>query len=231
MQAGRRVDAVRDLSLELGSGDFVGILGRSRSGKTTALRLAAGLEASDSGVITYQGRQLDKMSRGELSFYRRREVRSIFGLSSLNPGLRVIDNVSLPLLIDGVNHYQAEQRARDQLVAVEAVHCAYARPLELSAGECQRVTVAQALVTKPKLLLADEPASNLDPIEQDALLALFQSLVRDEKMAVLIADTEATALMRTRPMLYLRDGQLIADSPAREVAEVVDFKKHRKEAS
>ena len=215
-RSGDRVEALINVSIQLGRGDFIGILGPGGAGKTTLLKLAAGLESPDTGSVTYQGKPLNDMKSSEIRRFRRREVGCVWGSSYLNPGLNVLDNVALPLLLDGCEHRSAESRAREQLVEVGVEHCTRAKPDELSDGELQRVAIAQALVTNPRLLLADEPASSLDLYEQDSLLALFQSLARDAKMAVLITDTDATALMRARPILYLRDGELLNEGSEKD---------------
>ena len=218
-RSGDRVEALINVSIQLDRGDFMGILGPGSAGKTTLLKLAAGLESPDVGTVTYRGKSLSDMKSSEIRLYRRREVGCVWGSRYLNPGLNVLDNVALPLLLDGCDHRSAESRAREQLAAVGVEHCTRAKSDELSDGELQRVAIAQALVTNPRLLLADEPAANLDLYEQDSLLALFQSLARDAKMAVLITDTDATALMRARPILYLRDGELLNEGPAKDTEQ------------
>ena len=218
-RSGDRVEALINVSIQLGRGDFVGILGPGSAGKTTLLKLAAGLESPDAGTVTYQGKSLCEMKGSEIRLYRRREVGCVWGSRYLNPGLNVLDNVALPLLLDSNDHRSSELRAREQLAAVDVEHCKSAKPDELSDGELQRVAIAQALVTHPHLLLADEPASSLDLDEQDSLLALFQSLARDAKMAVLITDTDATALMRARPILYLRDGELLNEGSEKDMGQ------------
>ncbi len=223
----RKIEALNNVSLQLGRGDFVGVLGPGGAGKTTLLRLAAGLESPDSGSVTYEGRSLSDMSKAEVGLYRRREVSCIWGSNYLNPGLSILDNVALPLLLDGGDRRGTSHGAREQLIAVRAEHFIDARPDELSDAERQRASIAQALVTKPRLLLADEPASNLDLYEQDSLLSLLQSLARDSKMAVLIADTDATALMRARPILYLRDGELLSERPPEKRGQIIDLPKGR----
>lgn len=222
-RAGRRIDALSGVSLELDCGDFVGILGPSGAGKTTLLRIVAGLEKPDSGSVRYCGRALDEMSKAEAEPYRRREVGCVLGSQHLIPGLSAQENVTLPLLLDGWDRHRARQATWDTLETVGAGHCAHARPAELSTGERQRVAIAQALASKPRVLLADEPVSNLDFFERDSLLAVLQSLARDADMTVLIADTDATALMRASPILYLSNGKLIAQRSEAKMAEVVEL--------
>lgn len=227
-RAGGHVDALINVSLEVARGDFIGILGPSGAGKSTLLRLAAGFELPDSGSVSFEGRVLGEMSKAETALYRRREVGCVWGSRYLNNGLCVLDNVVLPSLFDGCDHRTAERRAIETLIAVRADHTARARPDELSDGERQRVLIAQALVTKPQILLADEPASNLDLIEQDSLLALLQSFANDSKMAVLIADTDASALMRSKPILYLRDGQLRSKRAPVSMGKLIEMPKYKR---
>lgn len=109
-RAGKLADALTEVSLDLGSGDFIGILGPSGAGKTTLLRLAAGLVRPDSGSVLYQGQPLAEMSKAEAELYRRREVGSIWGSRYLHPGLSILDNVALPLLADGRGRDRAYAR-------------------------------------------------------------------------------------------------------------------------
>ncbi len=220
---GRHVDAARNVSLELEDHDFIGILGPGGAGKTTLLKLAAGLETPDNGSVEYRGKPLSSMSKAAIKTYRRREVGCVWGSEHLYPGLSVLENVSLPLLFDAIDRSDAERTAWDTLESVDAHRIAGARPHELSENDRQRVSVAQALVTQPRILLLDELATNLSFFEQDSLFAVLKSLAQDKKMAMLAADTEATALFRSSPILYLEDGQLVTQKSRDELGEVIDL--------
>ena len=213
--------ALDGVSLELSRGQVVGVFGASGSGKTTLLRIAAGLEVPDSGHVTYKGERLDEMSVSEQRRYRRREVGCIWGAQPWVPGLSVLEHVALPLLVDGCDHRSAERLAHKFLLACEAEQCIGVDPQELSDGERHRVAIARALVIEPRLLLADGAVSSLSLVEQEAIMLLLQSLARDAKVAVLITDTGAGAVLGADPILYLRDGELAGADPAAELGEVI----------
>ena len=202
--------ALDDVSLELTRGQLMGIYGPSGSGKTTLLRIAAGLQRPDSGTVTYNGQRLDEMSSRERMRFRRREVACIWDdPPPASSGVSVLTHVAMPLLIDRRDRRIAERQAREVLLACEVEQCAAMEPHELSGGERQRVAIARALVTEPRLLLADGPASRLSLIEQEAILGLLRSLATEAKVAVLIADTDAGALIGADPIMYLCNGRLV----------------------
>ena len=210
------------MTLEIEHGEFIGILGETGSGKTTLLRLAAGLETPDKGSVTYQGRELDDIDETDIENYRREEVGCVWGKSQFYPGLSVLENVAAPLLFGKKDHRKAERSAYDALMTVDAENLASLKPAELTELECRRVSLAKALVASPRLLLVDELAHGLDFYEQDWLLATLQGLANDSKIAVLVVDSEAIALFRATPLLYLREGELLLDK-RRKLAEVVDM--------
>jgi ABC-type lipoprotein export system ATPase subunit len=215
--------ALDKVSLELDRGQMMGIFGPSGSGKTTLLRIAAGLQVPDSGTVIYNGERLDEMSARERARFRRREIACVWASGSLQERLSVLDHVALPLLIDGRSRRVAERRAREAMLVCEAEHCLEMELHELSDGERQRVAIARALVTEPRLLLADGPASSLSLIEQEAVMVLLSSLAREAKVAVLIADSDAEALLRAKPILYLSDGKLVNPEPQNEAGRIFRF--------
>jgi putative ABC transport system ATP-binding protein len=201
--------ALDGLSLEVGRGEIVGVLGPSGSGKTSLLQIAAGLQRPDEGTVTFNGQRIDGMSRAELTRFRRREIACV-GLDEQSVDrLRVIDHVMMPLLVDRRDHSTAERRAHEALLACEADRCAGMELQNLSGDERRRVGIARALVSEPRLVLADSPGAGLSLEEQDGIMALLSSLARDAKVAVLIADSNAEALIRADRILYLRDGKFV----------------------
>ncbi len=217
---GSRV-ALDGVSVKLGAGQVLGIFGASGSGKTTLLRIAAGLEVPDSGAVSYKGERLDRMSGRRQRRYRRREAGCIWGMQPWTAGLSVLEHVALPLLVDGCDYRSAERLARKFLAACEAEHCIGVDPPKLSDGERQRVAIARALVIEPRLILADAAVSNLSLIEQEAIMRLLRTLAREAKVAVLVTDTGAGAMLGADSILYLREGKLANDDPAADRGEVV----------
>lgn len=208
--------ALDHVSFELERGQIMGIFGPSGAGKTTMLRIAAGLEAPDGGIVTYKDERLDEMSTAQHRRYRRREVGCIWAGQPWVPALSVCEHVELPLLIDGAEKEVAERRALKFLLACEADECADLAPEELSDGERQRVAIARALITEPHLLLVDGAVSGLSIVEQEQIMELLAALAHQAKVAVLVADTNAGQLLRVDPIIYMRDGKLIGAEPPDE---------------
>jgi putative ABC transport system ATP-binding protein len=215
--------ALDDVSLQLERGQIMGVFGPSGAGKTTLLRLAAGLVSPDSGTVSYDGERLDEMSRSARTRFRRREIACVWAAQPWQERMTVLDHVALPLLVDGCSHRSAQRRVREALLACEAEQCLGMELHELSAGERQRVSIARALVPEPHLLLADGPTSNLSLVEQEAVMMLLSALAREAHVAVLITASDAQALLRAEPILYLRDGRLIDSEPPAERGRLYRF--------
>lgn len=219
---GERV-ALDGVSIELDRGQMLGIFGPSGAGKTTLLRIAAGLQAPDSGSVSYMGGRLDEMSSSERQRFRRREVACIWASRPVPGHLGVAQHVAMPLLVDKRQQRLAARRAHEALLVCGAEQYAGMDLGELSDGERQRVEVARALVSEPRLLLADGPASNLSLVEQEEIMALLGSLAREAKVAVLVTNADAEALIRAEPILYLRDGELVNPEPSAERGRLYSF--------
>ncbi len=219
---GERI-ALDGVSLELANNQIMGIFGPSGAGKTTLLRVAAGLEEPDSGTVAYNGERLDQMSATERTRFRRREIACVWTAQPWQERLSVLDHVALPLLVDRSGRRSAERRAREALLACEAEQCLGAELRELSDGERQRVAIARALATEPRLLLADNPTSNLSSIEQERIMSLLTALARQAGVAVLVTAGDAQTLLGADPLLYLRDGRLITSQPISERGKVYHF--------
>lgn len=205
--------AIDHVSLEVERGQIVGIFGPSGAGKTTLLRIAAGLEAPDSGIVSYKGERIDEMSAAQLRRYQRREIGCVWAGKPWTPGLSVRDQVELPLLIDECDRDVAARLARECLLACEAEQCIDLNLDDLSDGEQRRVAIAQALVIEPLLLVVDGAVSGLSLLEQESIMTLLAALAHDAKVAVLVADTGASEIVRADPILYMRDGKLIGAEP------------------
>jgi putative ABC transport system ATP-binding protein len=204
-----------DVSLELERGQIFGVYGPSGAGKTTLLQIAAGLLTPEHGEVRYDGRRLDQLPAGEWKRLHRQEIACVWTAQSAQAGLEVLEHVAMPLLVDRHDHRGAARRARQALAACEAEQCAGMMVNELSDGERQRVAIARAIVIEPRLLIADGPARNLSFVEQEAIMVLLASLAR-LGVAVLVSDTEANALIRAKPILYLNGGRLVnAPIPAK----------------
>jgi len=208
--------ALDHVSFGLERGQIMGIFGPSGAGKTTLLRVAAGLEAPDSGIVAYNDERLSEMSTAQHRRYRRRSVGCVWAGQSWMPGLSVREHVELPLLIDGCDNRTARRAALKFLLACEAGECAELMPDELSDGERRRAAIARALIIEPQLLLVDGAVSGLSIVEQEQIMELLAELAQDANVAVLVADTNAGQLLRVDPIVYMRDGKLIGTEPPDE---------------
>ena len=172
------------VSLEVGAGEYVAIVGDSGIGKSTLLNVIAGLEPVDSGTILFQGKNLVSLGDDELTLLRRDHFGFVFQAFHVLPQLTVEQNVALPLLLRGMT---CPEKARAAIASVGLAGRESSPPRELSGGELQRVAIARALVGEPKLVLADEPTGNLDPENARQVLGLFRTLVKARGAAAILA--------------------------------------------
>jgi putative ABC transport system ATP-binding protein len=205
----RVLDAV---SLELGAGEYVAIMGESGTGKSTLLNLIAGLDMPEAGHIRLEGRDLGGLDDAQRTLVRRSRMGFVFQAFHLLPHLDVERNVALPLALNGVRGVQADERVAEVLEAVGMQDRRRSRTTELSGGEMQRVAVARALVHRPALVLADEPTGNLDAdAAAEVLELLCAQLKRDRAAGILVTHSEQAALTADR-IYRLAAGELIERS-------------------
>ncbi|MEY2434760.1 MAG: lipoprotein-releasing system ATP-binding protein, partial [Acidimicrobiaceae bacterium] len=175
---GRTLPVLRGVDVDVRPGEIVAIVGRSGSGKSTLMHLAGGLASPDQGDVRLGGQALSAMGPRARAVARRRQVGFVFQAFHLLPGLDVIENVAMPLLLNGESRHRAQDRARPILDAVGLSERARHLPSELSGGELQRAAIARALVADPSLVLADEPTGNLDSTTAEEIIDLLVSRVR-----------------------------------------------------
>ena len=178
-------DALKNISLEIDEGEFVFLTGHSGAGKSTLLRLIALIDRATHGQVIVDGRNLDRVPRRQIPYFRRR-IGFIFQEHRLLPERSVFDNVALPLIVAGLRSAETQKRVRAALDKVGLLNKERASPRSLSSGEQQRVGIARAVVNRPRILLADEPTGNLDPGLSLDILKLF-SQFNDVGVTVLIA--------------------------------------------
>lgn len=204
------------LDLEVEVGDFVGVWGERRSGKSTLLRLAAAIESPDAGVVRFQGRDLAELSESDRSALRRSEIGMAVSASDTGTASHsdrsttVVDHVALPLIFSGIGQKKAWSVAHRYLRVVGASECMHAAPFELRAGEGTRVALARALVREPRLLLVDEPAITHSPGERDAIHGLLHELARDMGLAMIVASEEVSMMAGAPRILSVGDGKVIS---------------------
>jgi ABC-type lipoprotein export system ATPase subunit len=178
--------ALHDVDLDVETGEFLVITGRSGCGKTTLLNIASGLAIPTSGSVKVEGVDLWSITDAERSNLRNRTMGFVFQFPSLLPGLTLAQNVTLPLEFSPGEHADAAERARELLETVGLGHRADALPRELSAGQQQRVVVARSLINHPTLLLADEPSSNLDQDTEAEILEIISNIHREQGITVMM---------------------------------------------
>lgn len=209
-QEGDRTRVVlQNAHAEFGHGEFVAILGRSGSGKSTLLNLISGIDRIDAGRIWLDDQDLTALDDRQRTLFRRRNIGFIFQFFNLIPTLTVLENVTLPLELNGVKQREARGRAEPLLDAVGLLDRTATFPDRLSGGEQQRVAIARALVHDPLLVLADEPTGNLDEETGQQILALLDRLTRQAGKNLIMVTHSVEAASYADRILQLKDGNLV----------------------
>lgn len=217
----RELVALDDVSLDVAAGDFLAIWGASRSGKTTLLRIAAGIEAPELGTVVYDGQDLATLSRRRRAQLLLNDIGCVWQTGRITRGLSVLDHVALPRF-KGRSHARARREAHDALERVGVPQAANARWHELSDGERTRVALAHALIRRPKLLLADEPTANLNLIEREQVLAILRSVAEEAGVAIVMTAPDAPDVVQSHRLVSLDRGRLISPR-AEQRGMLIDF--------
>jgi ABC-type lipoprotein export system ATPase subunit len=202
-----QVRVLVDIDFTLDAGEFVVVTGPSGAGKSTLLHIAGGLDAPDTGTVAVAGQDMWAMSASARAAFRRRNLGFVFQFFNLVPMLTAVENVSLPLVLDGMPTRSADSRAKELLQRVGLGDRARHRPAELSGGQMQRVAVARALVARPSIILADEPTGNLDSHSSTEVLDLLRSLSEEHGTAVVMVTHDQVAARYGSRELHLVDGR------------------------
>ncbi len=214
-----RVHVLVDFDFALTAGEFVVVTGPSGAGKSTLLHVAGGLDAPDSGMVAVAGHDMWAKSTGARAAFRRRHLGFVFQFFNLVPMLTAVQNVSLPLVLDGVPARSADARAEELLQRVGLGERTRHLPAELSGGQMQRVAVARALVARPSIILADEPTGNLDSQSSTEVLDLLRALSDEDGAAVVLVTHDPTAARYGSRELHLVDGRASAGDAATHIDE------------
>jgi putative ABC transport system ATP-binding protein len=208
-QQGRNeIRALAGVSLDIPRGEFTAIMGPSGSGKSTLLHLMAGLDRPTQGEVLVEGRIISQMPDDEVTLFRRTKIGFIFQFFNLLPTLTAVENVMLPLVLDGQPGAKTDARATMLLERVGLKARKHHLPEELSGGEMQRLAVARALVFSPPILLADEPTGNLDSKTGAGILQLVRQINREEGSTVVMVTHNQEAAGYGDRVIYLRDGMV-----------------------
>jgi lipoprotein-releasing system ATP-binding protein len=200
----------RDLSLEVATGEMVAVVGESGAGKSSLLHLLAALDTPTAGEVWCGATNVTRLSAREAGVYRNREIGYVWQFHYLLPEFTALENVAMPLLSRGIRRGAALAEASGWLERVGLGDRGEHRSGELSGGEQQRLSIARALITKPKLLLADEPTGDLDGVTAERVFALLQELHREHALASVLVTHNLEFAGRCDRVLRLRDGKLAA---------------------
>lgn len=207
---------LRELDLEIATGEFAVLFGRSGSGKSTLLNVIAGIDPPDSGEVTIAGIALNALREPELTLFRRRHIGFIFQAFNLIPTLTVAENLLLPLCLNGISRGVSDpagwRRIEPLLERLDLAARRDAFPEELSGGERQRVAIARALAHQPGVVLADEPTGNLDLDTGRQVIRLLDELVRDAGVTLVMATHSREVIGYADRELHIRDGHIAAVS-------------------
>lgn len=212
--AERTVLALNNISLQIGPAERVAVMGPSGSGKSTLLNLVCGLDEPTTGSVKVEGVELSGLTDDARTRLRREKIGMIFQTFNLLSTLSALENVALPLRLQGLSKKEAEGSAKSMLGRVGLVDRIAHRPDELSGGERQRVAIARALIFRPPLLLGDEPTGNLDSTTGEEILRLLDDLQEEYKSTLLMVTHNAQAAGYCSRIITLHDGQIVEDAPS-----------------
>lgn len=206
------VHALRDIDLDILPGDFATLAGPSGSGKTTLLNMIGALDHPTSGVVTIEGQELNGLDKNELSDLRLNKVGFVFQAYNLIPVLSALENVAFVLELQGRDKAERYARAMEVLAEVGLEGMEHRRPSALSGGQQQRVAVARALVSKPSIVLADEPTANLDSATTSELVDLMHQLNRESSVTFVIGTHDPRVISRSKRHIEMIDGRISSDT-------------------
>ena len=210
-QGDEDVKALDHLSIEIEKGEFVCLMSPSGGGKTTLLNAIGGLDIPDSGEVWVADKRIDQMSKGELADLRLANIGFVFQAYNLIPVLTARENVEFVMQVQGVPSAERREKSLAILEEVGLQGLEGRRPAEMSGGQQQRVAVARAIVSRPELVLADEPTANLDSKTADELMGLFKELNKHHDTTFIIATHDRRVMRYAKRIVRMRDGRIVDD--------------------
>ncbi len=204
-------EILHGVSLDVKQGEVLAIMGPSGSGKSTLLHSLGAIIPVDSGEISFDNHDIAKFNDNKRSILRRTAFGFVFQFSQLVPELTALDNVALPLLLNGVNRNKAYEEAKKWLNEVGLMDKYESTPSEISGGQAQRVAIARAMVLRPKILFADEPTGSLDSLNSEHIMELFIKTAKDNGTTVIIVTHEPSIAAYADREIIVRDGQVVGE--------------------
>ncbi|KKQ91991.1 MAG: ABC-type antimicrobial peptide transport system, ATPase component [Candidatus Woesebacteria bacterium GW2011_GWA2_40_7] len=204
------VSALRGVDLNIKEGEFVAIIGPSGSGKSTLMHMIGILDQPTTGTVELEGKNISKLTEEKLAELRNKHIGFVFQAFNLLPRTSALENVELPLIYSGDSASERKQKGEESLNMVGLRERMDHTPSQLSGGQQQRVAIARALVTKPSLILADEPTGNLDSKAGDEIITLLKDLNKEGNTIVLVTHEREIA-ERAKRIVEIKDGQIVSD--------------------
>lgn len=205
----KKLYALDDVSLTVNQGEFVAIVGPSGSGKSTLLHIIGGIDKPTSGNVLINGTDISTLRSDKMTIFRRRNIGIVYQFYNLIPTLSAVDNITLPVLLDGKKVDNENLENLIQLLNLE--NRRNAMPSELSGGEQQRVSIGRALINKPSILLADEPTGNLDSMASKEIVDIFKYYNKTYKQTILIVTHDEKIALQADRIIKLQDGKIVQD--------------------
>ena len=203
-----KTEALRGVNIEVNPGEILAIMGPSGSGKSTLLHCLAAITSIDSGEIEFDGKRIDKLNDNQRTVLRRSSFGFVFQFGQLVPELTALDNVALPLLLNGSGRSKSYEQASVWLAKVGLGNKENNLPGELSGGEAQRVAIARAMVIQPKILFADEPTGSLDSLNSERIMELFITTAKEHGTTIVMVTHEPTIAAYADREVIVRDGRI-----------------------
>ena len=202
------IPVLRDITLEVPEGEFLGLMGPSGSGKTTLLNLIAGIDRPDAGTVTVAGTDVTQLSESQLARWRSTHIGFVFQFYNLLPVLTAFENVELPLLLTSLSKSERKKHVETALALVDLADRMHHYPRQLSGGQEQRVAIARAIATDPTILVADEPTGDLDRKSAEEVLTLLERLNKEFKKTIVMVTHDPHAAERAHLVRHLDKGEL-----------------------
>ncbi|MBI5419387.1 MAG: ABC transporter ATP-binding protein [Deltaproteobacteria bacterium] len=205
------VEALKDVSLTIGSGEFLAVMGASGSGKSTLMNILGCLDRPTTGSYRLDGKDVKDLDRNALAEIRKKKIGFVFQVFNLLPRMTALENVGLPMVYEGIGSARRRDRAREALRAVGILDREHHLPTQMSGGQQQRVAIARAIVNSPSLLLADEPTGNLDTASSNEIMEIFRKLNEERAITLILVTHEPDIARFSKRTVRFRDGRVVAD--------------------